>query len=686
MVKRKRPLSPTEVRNQDQSVPNRLSPNVEQHQSRFGIRQSNDASERNPQEQPVDTTAVPPLVEVLPSITRKITACAACRKNKIRCEMPEDGPPCVRCRRRSLSCVLNRSLQSLVEDVKNVELVQSDLRNLHETVGIICQHLELGGLRPLVIDHGNTREGILGSGEPDREQSEGCEVSPPDSPSAVQAPIDTFLDIAKLGSPKSVASPPGRRASRATHGHDLVTKGIVSLAVAEQLLHRYFSRLDHYLYGICCERYDIQQLRTTSPVLLAAICTVSALHDPEDQKYYAVCNKEFRSLVMQSMFEKHDIEYLRALCIASFWLADASRILCSDAIRRAADIRLHRSFDYLIGARGPESCSPSSANPIAAVDRVRLWYLLFVCDQHLSILHNRDSLLRSDKDIAVGWEAYLHRPERTESEVRILSQVSLLLIMGEVRDVLGSDNETQLPPTLTHHITNYSRQLDKWFSKFSALFITNAYIGDFPRKGLELHYRFGKLYLGHQVFKGLHGKPVPMHFVSAANMAHDAAIGIYEMILNDPQLKDSLVGMPHYFHIMIAFAGHLLLEICHNHHEQLSIILHDELHLINAVLHLFRNQHCIPQHPIRRMAPGLSRKLSSCAARLGITTLSEGHQALDNAYGAPVAGRAFSNGSHHLEKEPTQFPVESMGPQMDDFLFGDIGEFTFPDLTSNFLP
>ncbi|KOC13632.1 hypothetical protein AFLA70_114g002971 [Aspergillus flavus AF70] len=686
MAKRKRQWSATEVPNPEQSVTGRLSPNVEQHQSPFRVPQSNNVSERNPQQRPVESTAVPPLVEVLPSITRKITACAACRKNKIRCDMPEDGPPCVRCRRRSLSCVLNRSLQSLVEDVKNVELVQSDLRNLHDTVDIICQHLDLSRPKTLVVDRGKDRENIPVSGEPDREESEGCEVSPPDSPSAVHAPIDTFLDIAKFGSPKSVESPPGRRASRATHGDDLVTKGIVSLAVAEQLLHRYFSRLDHYLYGICSEHHDLHQLRTTSPILLAAICTVSALHDPQDQRYYAACNREFRSLVMRSMFEKRDVGFLRALCIASFWLADASRILCSDAIRRAADIRLHRSFDYLIGARDPESCSPSSANPIAAVDRVRLWYLLFVCDQHLSILHNRDSLLRSDKDIAVSWETYLHRAETTESDIRILSQVSLLLIMGQVRDVLGSDNQTPLPPTLTHHITNYSRQLDKWFAKFSALFITNAYIGDFPRKGLELHYQFGKLYLGHQVFKGLHGNPIPMHFVSAANMAHDAAVGIYEMILNDNQLTNSLVGMPHYFHIMIAFAGHLLLEICHNHHEQLSINVQEEFNLIGAVLDLFRSQNCIPQHPIRRMAPGLSRKLSTCAASLGIGSLFDGHQSSQNAYIATTGAQGLANPSQNFDGQPVQFPVDSTAPQMDDFLFGDIGEFTFPDLTSSFLP
>ena len=398
---------------------------------------------------------------------------------------------------------------------------------------------------------------------------------------------------------------------------------------------------------------------------------------------YEACNREFRSLVAKSTFEKRDVDHIRALCISSFWLADASRIFCSDAIRRAADIRLHRSFDALFEDRTgsgsgpmPSVTSPSMQNLSAATDRVRLWYLLFVCDQHLSILHNRDSLLRSDKGIAVGWELYLHRAETTESDVRILSQVSLLLIMGQVRDVLGSDNQTPLPPALAGQILNYSRQLDKWYTKFSALFVTNAFIGDFPKRGLQLHYQFGKLYLGHQVFKGLRGRPIPPHFLSAATMAHDTAVSIFEMILSEPELQEGLVGMPHYFHVMIAFAGHLLLQICQNYYEQLAIKIQDDFQLINSALNLFRNTQCIPQHPIWRMTPGLNRKLHDCAASIGVPVPSA----------VPVGGLSTQ---HAIPDQEALYyppvPTAEASQPIDELLFTDFGEFNFPDLTSNFM-
>ncbi|KAL4967111.1 uncharacterized protein BDV14DRAFT_207611 [Aspergillus stella-maris] len=625
------------------------------------------------------------LTEVLPGITRKITACAACRKNKIRCDMPDDGPPCIRCRRRGLSCVLNRSLQSLIEDTKNVQVLQTDISRLHNTLEAVCQHLGLESPKALA-SAGNVRDVSFPSAEDQgqaQQDDEGCEVSPPESPSAVQAPIDTFLDITKIRSPYSIESPPSARTSRSGTRSDLISKGIIGATVAERLVHHYFSRLDHYLYGIGGEYQGLEQLRANAPILLAAICTVSALHDPQDRAVYETCNREFRSLVAKSTFEKRDVDYIRALCISSFWLADASRIFCSDAIRRAADMRLHRSFDALFEDRTalghpphPSVPSPSSLNLAAATDRVRLWYLLFVCDQHLSILHNRDSLLRSEKGIAVGWESYLHRAETTESDVRILSQVSLLLIMGQVRDVLGSDNQTPLPPALASQILNYSRQLDKWYTKFSGLFVTNAFIGEFPKRGLQLHYQFGKLYLGHQVFKGLHGRPIPPHFLTAATMAHDTAAAIFEMILGEPELQEGLVGMPHYFHVMIAFAGHLLLEICQNYYEQLGIKVHEDFQLINGALNLFRNTQCIPQHPIWRMTPGLNRKLQDCAASIG-AAVSSATEPIGLNIQPVIPGQQDALYYPPVQAQPTQ--------PLDELLFTDFGEFNFPDLTSNFM-
>lgn len=70
----------------------------------------------------------------LPDITRKITACVACRKQKVclvlfllvpeavadlyqvKCHMRDGESPCSRCKKRGLPCTVNRSLQTILEE------------------------------------------------------------------------------------------------------------------------------------------------------------------------------------------------------------------------------------------------------------------------------------------------------------------------------------------------------------------------------------------------------------------------------------------------------------------------------------------------------------------------------------------------------------------------------------------
>lgn len=75
----------------------------------------------------------------------------------------------------------------------------------------------------------------------------------------------------------------------------------------------------------------------------------------------------------------------------------------------------------------------------AVRDRVRLWYLLFICDQHLSILHNRDCLTRVDRPIVDEREVFLKDDMASTMDTRMVSQISLLRIMCQIRDTCGSE-------------------------------------------------------------------------------------------------------------------------------------------------------------------------------------------------------------------------------------------------------
>lgn len=59
----------------------------------------------------------------VPKISRRIRACTECKKHKIRCDMGPGELTCQRCRRMSLECVVNKSLQTLLDDETEYERV-----------------------------------------------------------------------------------------------------------------------------------------------------------------------------------------------------------------------------------------------------------------------------------------------------------------------------------------------------------------------------------------------------------------------------------------------------------------------------------------------------------------------------------------------------------------------------------
>lgn len=52
----------------------------------------------------------------VPKISRRIRACTECKRHKVRCDMKAGEATCSRCRRMGLECVVNKSLQTLLED------------------------------------------------------------------------------------------------------------------------------------------------------------------------------------------------------------------------------------------------------------------------------------------------------------------------------------------------------------------------------------------------------------------------------------------------------------------------------------------------------------------------------------------------------------------------------------------
>ncbi|KAL1990547.1 hypothetical protein VTN49DRAFT_6386 [Thermomyces lanuginosus] len=562
---------------------------------------------------------------VWPSLTRKVKACAACRKQKIRCDMDEDGPPCKRCKERNMPCKLNKSLQTLIEEESKWRAtVSHDLAILHSALGQTLRALRLPPLPPLQTPLPDSADGEVPSISPaesvESKPGSGYESSPlqwrrSSEDVLAQVPIESLYEITRLRS---------LRGETVEEDHsrpdDFISRGAIRIEDAQRLFEFYQTHLDPYIYCLAAKYKTLDSLRRSSSILTACICAVAACHSEPDTALYDVCNQEFRRLVSTTIFDRRmSLDYLRALVIGTYWLSDVSWTLAGFAIRRASDIDLHKFyFRILDSSNGPVS-TPNSwdpSDPEASIDPVRLWYLLYICDQHLSILYTRPPMIREDETIR-GWRGYLESPHATPADVRISSQVALMILLSQVRELFGVDATRRVPREYVTHIEMFSRQLDQWQAHWAQKLQPNEHIGNFPSKGVQVHYHFGKLHLFSHVFRGLksadHLEPIPPYFRDAAAKAVSHATTILELLLHDAELRRSIVGVPHYFHTMVAFACVVLVKVSDRYREELKIDAVAVHSLIRQIINLLRENNCSRHHLIHWMAEGLGKLLDSAS-------------------------------------------------------------------------
>lgn len=240
-------------------------------------------------------------------------------------------------------------------------------------------------------------------------------------------------------------------------GRDFIAAGQISTADAQRLFQLYVERLSYFIYDIGGQWPSLESLRSHSAVLTASIMAVAALHDPQSSHLYPICNKELQRLIAASVFDRRvNTDYLRALCIASYWLSDMSWTLLGIAIRRATEINLSGIYQRVLTEANED-----------ATDWLRLWYHLYSCDRHLSLLYSRQSLAREDVCI-MGWEVLLRTPgPGTDQDKMLLMQLPLHLILTRVDELFGTDNRTPVPVVYSSQITHYSHQLDNWLAVWS---------------------------------------------------------------------------------------------------------------------------------------------------------------------------------------------------------------------------
>lgn len=200
-------------------------------------------------------------------------------------------------------------------------------------------------------------------------------------------------------------------------------------------------------HGTAGDRKSLSEVRGDSPLLLAAICTVGALHlaTPDFEK----CYQEFVAIAAAQTFSRRNtVDDIRALCIGAFWLSGISWTCVGAAVRISTELHLHRSiFKALEGERSHYL-------------RTRLYYIVFICDHHFSVAYGRPPMTRQDDSIRAILQ-FIETEHAVEDDLRLASQVQFWSVASDIYQMFGVDVERPLELGAIDPVRRFSISLDR---------------------------------------------------------------------------------------------------------------------------------------------------------------------------------------------------------------------------------
>ncbi|KAJ5507708.1 hypothetical protein N7527_009851 [Penicillium freii] len=551
----------------------------------------------------------------------KARACAECKRHKIRCEFRTGETTCTKCTRSGIKCVVNDFSQKFVDD-DGIWKSQANA-TMHQLQAAVSHLLRQGGLPELstyapggtlngpspaesyhghnpAVDRSQTqtshREGLGVVMDVTREPSPEQDLQDPD---LVPAPMRSLYEVTKLRNLRNnhVEAP-----KQTLLEEDFISRRLISLHEAEELF-AYFSRTMNQLLwgGIILVHRDLTSVRRASTLLSAAVLTVAALHIPNRTETLNRCYSEYVSLVSNmALTRAHTLDDIRGLCVGAFWLSELSWKLSGHAVRIATEMGLHQSYQRLTRGHTDQ------------YERAQLWYLLYVCDHHFSIAYGRPPVIHEDVVIR-NYETFLALPMVVPGDVRLLAQVALFMILTEAYRMFGSDTEQALTEEDFGQLRVYNVAVDQWRLLWQPRSADSAYVRTYPSKGVVLHYHFAKFQLNSLSLRALSPSNTPVFSMDrkeSANIAISSAMACLNMVLEEPDIRDAIVGVPIFTHTMVTFSAVFLLKVAINWNTAyLSINARQVRRIVERVIELMNCVSAGERHLTRHIARGLGKML-----------------------------------------------------------------------------
>ena len=195
-----------------------------------------------------------------------------------------------------------------------------------------------------------------------------------------------------------------------------------------------------------------------------------------------------------------------------------------------------------------------------------------------------------------------------------ITQVTLFIILSKAYNVFGLEAERLMEgddvTLLTH--ARFIEDLDRWRHQFRHFLKVDNHVGDYPAIGVDLHYNFASLMLNSLALRGRSMQSIanlPASLLPLALSANEAAHNIVKIVLEEPDIRKSLVGVPLYLHSMIAFATVFLIKMS-SRWKMIGVTIDAETRtkpLIEGIIAIMRDCKAGANHILYSMATGFER-------------------------------------------------------------------------------
>ncbi|KAJ5761740.1 uncharacterized protein N7511_005122 [Penicillium nucicola] len=530
----------------------------------------------------VNSTRINPNAVAKSRLTR---ACAECKKHKIKCFVQPGQTACNKCLRSGVHCVPHNFAQKFIdEDSAWKAETTATIEHLQNTIECLLRHSKLPGLP----NPDATTSALHSLPEQERDRgppsSSMQELSPlatvhsesaranftPEGPSVglsgpnddsdlVPLPMNHLYNLTDPDKSQLIRVDPAE-----VNGPDFISQGVLPVSEAEFLFNHYRCYINPLLWdGMLCSHQTLHDARQSSSLLVAVVLTVAALHIPNREKSLHATYGAFVSLMRGScLLRCQNLDVLRGLCIGAFYLTSLSWALCSRAVRVATEMNLHKSS--LQFARGS----------LESYERVRLWYVLYICDHQFALAYGRPPMMHEDAAIRNS-EKLLTSGLSSKGDTSLVAQVKLFRVLASGYFMHGCDPDLELSGQDFERLKEFDISVEQWRLEYQIKEVGSTRASLIPPAATALYYHLARFQLNSIALRGISARDTSQDNNTATNLTLDmnwdrqeasniairAAMSTAKLIVEDAGLQKVLVWLPIFTHAMVAVCASFLLKM-----------------------------------------------------------------------------------------------------------------------------